>query len=154
MMRAPTPIPLGKEPLPVFVRPRKEAVHRPAPNNEKTRARFATLNEFVDRTMQSVSGAGLKVWLILYRDTKPDGLARTAQTDMARRAGIDERTVRRQLQKLVEAGLVEVVHRGGLSRGPSTYRVHDNGSKKEGLDVRLEPDIPVLLSRAPRPCIP
>jgi len=81
------------------------------------------LNHFVDFTLRDLDRAELAVWLILYRDTKADGLVRTAQTDLARRAGVDVRTVRRAIRKLVGRGLLVVVNRGGLRRGVSTYRV-------------------------------
>jgi hypothetical protein len=44
------------------------------------------MNAFVDFSMAGLTGAEVKVWLILYRDTKATGLARTGQTDLARRA--------------------------------------------------------------------
>ena len=40
--------------------------------------RFAALNAFIDATLRSLSRAEAAVWLILYRDTKRDGLARIA----------------------------------------------------------------------------
>jgi len=64
----------------------------------------------------------LAVWLILYRDSR-DGIASTAQSDMARRAGISDRTVRRVLKQLEGYGLLRTVYRGGINRGPSKYRV-------------------------------
>jgi DNA-binding MarR family transcriptional regulator len=72
--------------------------------------------------MAKLSRAEIAVWLILYRDTK-DGVARTAQSDLARRAGVNERTVRRAIKKLVRKGLLEVVRQGGLVQGMSVYRV-------------------------------
>ena len=60
---------------------------------------------------------------MLFRGTKPDGIARTGQVDIARRAGINERTVRRAIRRLEKRGLLVVVRRGGLSKGPSAYRV-------------------------------
>ncbi len=86
--------------------------------------RFATMNAFVDFTLHSLSRASAFVWLLLYRDTKPDGLARTAQCDLAKRAGINVRTVRRACADLASRGLLTVVHRGGIRSGLSTYRVH------------------------------
>jgi len=85
--------------------------------------RFAVLNTFTDFTLFGLTGAEVKVWLILFRDTKKTGTARTGQADIARRAGIDVRTVRRTLAKLKAAGLVKVVHRGKLNARPSVYRV-------------------------------
>jgi len=85
--------------------------------------RFAVLNGFVDGVMGTLPRAAALVWVCLWRDTKPDGLARTAVTDLARRIGGDRRTVLRALRLLVDRGLLEVVRRGGLGRGLSTYRV-------------------------------
>jgi DNA-binding transcriptional ArsR family regulator len=85
--------------------------------------RFAVLNGFVDGVMGTLPRAAALVWVCLWRDTKPDGLARTAVTDLARRVGGDRRTVLRALRLLTDRGLLEVVRRGGLGRGLSTYRV-------------------------------
>jgi len=90
----------------------------------KSSGRFPALNDFVDCTMQELSRAEIAVWLILFRDTKADGTARTGQADIARRAGASTRTVIAALHKLEGNGLVEVIRRGGINRGPSVYRVH------------------------------
>ncbi|MFM8274523.1 MAG: helix-turn-helix domain-containing protein, partial [Gemmata sp.] len=68
------------------------------------------------------------VWLVLFRDTKGTGTARTAQADIARRAGLDVRTVRRAVASLDTKGLLQTVRRGRLNAGPSTYRVHPTGT--------------------------
>lgn len=91
--------------------------------NRLTRDRFSCINALVDGSLRDLSRAEVTTWLILWRDTKPNGLARTSQTDLARRAGTDPRTVRRAIKKLVKGGLLTVVHRGGLRRGMSSYRV-------------------------------
>jgi DNA-binding transcriptional ArsR family regulator len=88
------------------------------------------LNGFVDGVMGTLPRAAALTWVCLYRDTKPDGLARTAVTDLARRVGGDRRTVLRALRLLVERGLLEVVRRGGLGRGVSTYRITTSHPKK------------------------
>ena len=94
-----------------------------ARRSRKHSGRFAVLNGFVDGIMGTLPRAAALVWVCLYRDTKPDGLARTAVTDLARRIGGDRRTVLRALRLLDERGLLEVVRRGGLGRGVSAYRV-------------------------------
>lgn len=94
-----------------------------ARRSRKHSGRFAVLNGFVDGVMGTLPRAAALTWVCLYRDTKPDGLARTAVTDLARRVGGDRRTVLRALRLLVEGGLLEVVRRGGLGRGVSAYRV-------------------------------
>lgn len=88
----------------------------------KTADRFAVLNVFVDFTLAGLNRNEIAVWLLLYRDTK-GGTARTSQADLARRAGIAVRTVRYALRRLVAKGLLRVVRRGGIGRGPSTYHV-------------------------------
>jgi hypothetical protein len=94
----------------------------------KPEGRFAVLNGFIDLELRKLSRAEIAVWFILYRDTKPDGTARTGQTDLARRAGCDIRTVRRSLDRLKHIGLVEEVAKGRLGSGPSRYRVRSSNS--------------------------
>ena len=96
---------------------------RHARRRQRHYGRFAVLNGFVDGVMGSLPRAAALTWVCLWRDTKPDGLARTAVTDLARRVGGDRRTVLRALRLLADRGLLEVVRRGGLGRGLSTYRV-------------------------------
>ena len=93
--------------------------------------RFAVLNAFTDFGIAAarLTGAEVKIWLILFRDTKAaTGTARAGQTDIARRAGTDARTVRRVLVALEAKGMVHVVRRGRLNGGPSIYRVHPTGT--------------------------
>lgn len=95
---------------------------KPGKPKGKAGERFKTLNTFVDFTLAGLSRAELAVWLILYRDTR-DGTARTGYDDLARRAGCNRRNVGRALRRLEELALLHVVHRGGLRRGVSRYRV-------------------------------
>ena len=100
----------------------------PAKNNGRGE-RFAVLNTFTDFTLADLTGAEVKVWLILFRDTKAaTGTARTGQADMARRAGIDSRTVRYALETLKAKGLVHIVQRGRLNAGTSIYRLNPTGA--------------------------
>ena len=84
--------------------------------------RFATINAFVDFTLGGLTRNEAAVWLVLWRDTKA-GTARTAQSDIARRAGIGRRTVVRMIDSLTTKGLLRTVHQGGLNRGMNVYRV-------------------------------
>src|SRR5262249_4609219 len=70
--------------------------------------------------LASLNRAEIAVWLVLWRDTK-DGTARTSVADLARRAGCNRATVFRALRRLSDRGLVRIVYRGGLGRGPSRY---------------------------------
>src|SRR5439155_24013393 len=86
-------------------------IARPAPAGKSQRragraGRFGVLNAFTDCALADLAGAEVKVWLILFRDTKAaTGTARTGQADIARRAGLEPRTVRRALAKLEAKGL-------------------------------------------------
>lgn len=102
----------------------------PKPQRRNRSERFAVLNAFVDFGIADakLTPAEALVWLVLFRDTKGDGTARTAQADIARRAGLDVRTVRRAVASLQTKGMIETVCRGRLNVGPSTYRVHPTGT--------------------------
>ena len=91
-------------------------------NNRKAANRFSDLNNFVDCTMGSLTRNEMAVWFILYRDTR-NGIAATSQDDIARRAGVSDRTVRRIIKQLEERKLLKTVYQGGLQRGSSKYRV-------------------------------
>jgi hypothetical protein len=127
--RDPRIIPVGGELPPMEPCPERSRKPTPGkasePKGERsTRGRFQCINAFLDVTMAGLPPAERAVWLLLWRDTKPDGLARTSQSDLARRAGCNPRTVRRAIVALQLAGLLSVVRQGGLNRGLSVYRVH------------------------------
>jgi hypothetical protein len=115
----PRVIAVGDEPPPLDPPPAR----RRAKGKAATRGRFQCINAFIDATMAGLKPAARSVWLILWRDTKPNGLAATSQADLARRAGVSDRAVRSALNELRGKGLVAVVRRGSLRRGPSSYRV-------------------------------
>jgi len=109
------------------------AARAAAPSKPKRRTksqRFAILNTFTDFGIAAgrLTGSEVKVWLILFRDTKAYGTARAGQADIARRAGTDARAVRSVLVRLEAKGFVHVVRRGRLNGGPSIYRVHPTGT--------------------------
>ena len=98
---------------------------------KRSGGRFAEINGFVDCTLAKLTPSAVAVWLILWRDTKPNGLARTGQADLARRAGVTERAVRKALVELIAAKLLKVVRRGRVgsdasavskNRGPKAFR--------------------------------
>ena len=110
------PMPGGPAPSPLPQRGNRSKAKR-------TARRFATLNAFLDATLRHLTRAEAAVWLLLFRDTKPDGLARTGQADLAKRAGCNVGTVKRALAKLADRGLLTVVRRGRIGAGPSIYRL-------------------------------
>jgi hypothetical protein len=96
---------------------------KPAKKKAKGRGdRFRVLNSFVDRTLRELRRNEIAVWLVLYRDVR-DGVANTSQVDIALRAGLGKRTVVRVIRRLVDKRLVQIVRRGGINSGASTYRI-------------------------------
>jgi CRP-like cAMP-binding protein len=109
-------------------KPAQTPTSKAKPKRRPRSERFAALNAFVDMGMAGLTGAETKVWLILFRDTKGAGTARTGQADLARRAGLSVRHAKRVLQRLQAKGMVSLVHRGRLNVGPSIYTVHPVGT--------------------------
>lgn len=95
---------------------------KPDKAKRKTADRFGVLNAFVDTTMGELSRSEIAVWLVLYRDTR-NGSVRVDQRNVARRAGMSQRSVVTATKKLVQVGLLIVIYQGGLNKGPSRYRV-------------------------------
>jgi DNA-binding transcriptional ArsR family regulator len=83
-------------------------------------SKVLALNRFLDRTARSLHPSAAVVWLMLLRDER-EGTARTAVSDLARRAGLSERTVKRRLRELKERELVEVRASGTRDTGPTVY---------------------------------
>lgn len=99
------------------------------PKRRKRGERFAMLNAFADCGLAELTGAEVKVWLILFRDVKAaTGTARTGQADIARRAGLSVRAVKLAIGTLQAKGFLRIVHRGRLNVGPSIYTVHPTGT--------------------------
>jgi hypothetical protein len=93
-----------------------------AGDKKRSQARFLRLNAFVDASMRSLTGAEIAVWLVLFRDER-NGVARTGQTDIARRSGLSVRGAQKAIKKLTRKGFLEVLKTGSLALGPSCYRV-------------------------------
>ena len=86
------------------------------------RAWFKNLAGFVDDGVRSLTRSELAVYLILMRDTKPDGTARAGLTDLATRGGLSKRSASRSVQSLIGRGVLQVV-RHGVSGKPTVYTI-------------------------------
>lgn len=94
----------------------------PKPKRE-SKLRFEVLNAFVDQSLAGLTRTELAVWVILFRDTKPNGTARASYDDLARRAGCDRRSVARAIKRLKGRSMLKTVVKGGKESGPSRYVV-------------------------------
>lgn len=86
--------------------------------------RFAVANAFADYGARLVDTTAQSCWWIVWRETKPDGLARVSFGRIAECIGMERRTAVRAVGRLTKAGLLTVVRRGGMREGPSVYRAH------------------------------
>jgi hypothetical protein len=128
---------VGEEPPPLDSTPPddwrlRNGEGRSKPKGKRVSAgRFQCINAFIDATMAALAPAERAVWLILWRDTKPNGLATTSQVSLARRAGVTDRAIRSAIKRLCQEGLLTVVRRGSLRGGSSVYRVHALSRKRD-----------------------
>ena len=89
-----------------------------------TAGRFQVLNQFVDQSARLVGSTAVATWLVLYRETKPDGTATISHNQIGELLGIKRRTAMRATQDLIDAGLLVVTKRGhATGHTPSTYRI-------------------------------
>jgi hypothetical protein len=83
---------------------------------------FSRLNSFVDNGLRTLTRSELVVYLILLRDTRPDGTARAGLTDLATRAGVSKRSAIRAIQALIDCDVLHVVRRGVPGK-PTLYTI-------------------------------
>lgn len=76
---APRVMKVGEEPPPLTLATKVNTRNKPttakAETKRKAGSRFVVLNTFIDITMKELNRAEISIWLLLYRDTKQDGLA-------------------------------------------------------------------------------
>lgn len=85
------------------------------------------LNEFIDSSMAGLSRTEALVWLVLFRDARGD-IAQTSGGYVARRIGIDRRTVTRAISKLRARGFLTIKRQGGLNFGANVYCLRSRGT--------------------------
>ena len=115
---APTRKPLTSE-------PKEKRPHRAG-------GRFEMINAFVDNTMRVLSHRAALAWVILWRDTKPDGLAKTGVAYLARRMGCSNATAKRALSELRKQKVIEVAERGRKGGATNSYRITEVASRRDG----------------------
>lgn len=103
----------------------KSATNTPHAKNDTTspvRERWMTFNRFIDFEQRKLTDSEFRVLLTLFRDSK-NGIAETAQSDLATRTGKCRGTIVRAIKKLVDKGLIEIARHGGLI-GPEGRQVN------------------------------
>src|SRR6516165_9710356 len=126
MMTATRVLRVGEEPAPL-----DDGAPQPDGNSRRrerakgksgSAGRFAVLNAFADVTLATLDRAEIAVWLLLWRDTKPNGLARTSQAALPRREGVTPEPAGRAPFAGNKAGLVPVFPGGDFRAGGPAYR--------------------------------
>ncbi len=113
-----------------IVAPPAPATAKRRKKNPQSAERFKTMNEFADLSAKSVSTTAQAAWWILFRETKPSGLASVSLSQLAESIGMKRRTAIYAIQELERGGLLSVVKRGNAKTGSSIYRIH--GTAKQG----------------------
>lgn len=80
------------------------------------------LNAFIDNTAKGLKPTEALVWLALFRFAR-DGLATVPKATVAKRLGIDERTVSRSIRTLRKQNLVRIEYHGGKKGECNKYRL-------------------------------
>ena len=122
------------EPQEAAARPARRSAGRVPPRSTRSGAaqqqptsnskgRFQAINDFVDNTMQTLEFRASLAWFTLWRNTKPNGLAKIAISDLARRIGCSQATAKRAIKDLKLAGLLKLVALGSKGRGVNTYKL-------------------------------
>ena len=114
----------------------------PQPNRQRAKVakgkptgdRWQTFNRIIDDILAPLTNAEARALMILFRDARAD-IARTAQSDIARRAGVSRRAIVDALQSLKQRGLIEIIRRGNLRNGVSEYRILPQKTSNQGASI-------------------
>lgn len=87
------------------------------------RNRLQMLSRFINHGQRQLTPSGLRVWLVLFRDTDDDGLARVTVRRIVFMAGITTVAVTNGLRELRDKRFAVRVARGTGSKRSSIYRL-------------------------------
>ena len=90
---------------------------------DAARTRWALLNRFVDEGMAGLELSDVAVWVALFRNAGADGVATVARARLEALTGCKHNTLTVALRRLINAGWVARLRRGGPSGGCAVYRV-------------------------------
>jgi hypothetical protein len=79
-------------------------------------------NQFIDEALAGLPPTAAVLWLTLFRLEK-QGVAWASQGTLAKRLGVDEKTVYRNMKILLDKKLVQIARQGGLGQGSNKYRL-------------------------------
>lgn len=98
---------------------RKDVAHR----------RWTMLNGFVDEAVPHAEMSDVVLWLLMFRHARADGIVALSRSRLEAATRLNRKTITAALARLVSAGWLQRMRRGGPSGGMAVYCVKNN---KEG----------------------
>lgn len=95
------------------------------------RDRWHLLNCFIDDGMAGLEYSDMAVWFALFRYAKSDGAATVPRAHLKGITGCGDATLKRALRRLINAGWIDRIRRGGPIGGVAAYYVKT--PKKKGV---------------------
>jgi len=100
-----------------------------AKRKDAARTRWALLNAFTDSGMAKLKPSDGCVWFALFRNAKADGSVSVGRARLSELTGLARNTVTASLPRLIKAGWLVRVRRGGPKAGVGVYKVQKPGSE-------------------------
>ncbi len=88
----------------------------------RLKRKILALNDFVDAAGPGLDHMEFRVWMILFRHEWSGRVARS-YSQLARDMNVSVKTVQRAIQGLIGKKVLNVARKGGLSVGPTKYRL-------------------------------
>lgn len=104
------------------------------------------LCSFVGHDLRDVSPSAGVVWLVLFTESRNGITRQLSQQQIGKMVNLSDRHVRRAIDELIAAGLVNRVARGGRNSGPTIYKVFSTG-RRCPVDGDSQQDTGVRLSQ-------
>lgn len=79
-------------------------------------------NRFIDETLTGLPSTAAVLWLTLFRFER-QGIARASLNTLAKRMGVDRKTVDRNMRLLYKHKLIKKERQGGIGKGSNVYRL-------------------------------
>ncbi len=88
----------------------------------RTEWKIKAFNRFIDETLASLPSTAAVLWLTLFRFER-QGVARASLNTLAKRMGVDRKTVDRNMRLLQKHELIKKERQGGIGKGSNEYRL-------------------------------
>lgn len=106
-------------------RSREGAGRKPKQNGHKpaNSPRWQLLNSFVDFGQRQIPSRAVRVWLAMFRKANRNGVVQIGVEEMAKKAGVEDRTIFNALRDLEDAKFIHQTSRGNRNKGVSRFQL-------------------------------